>query len=284
MNIKRAREIINQNRYIIYHLPKKYPYLGQILANDKVKSTLLQIYKFISDKDIIIYKHKYEFFLSTKQIMKIRGKTGEGTANRYINYLCCIGLINKQYQHLDYNGEEEKTELTNINFDFMVENADRPINRPINTFYFRLYSDKELNRLEQRAKLLIQNNITPSNVGFNRLSANNCKEIANEVYYAIDRKVIAKKKKELKALYAELDKLIKYKGYAKKSDIKNIDKTELDKLFKIFKEQIREKYIYKAPNKAEKAEFKLKDSTWIIRGKDEGRYKAKNNKASTKSI
>lgn len=267
MNTDRAKEIINENRYIIYHLPKKYSYLGRLLEDERVKNTLLSIYKFISNKEIIIYKHKYEFFLSTQQISKIRKKTGAGTANRYINFLCCIGLINKQYQYLDINGEADKTELTNINYSFMLNNSDRKNNRPINTFYFRRYSQKELDRLEQRAKLLIQKNITPSNVSSNVLKANDCEDIANEVYYANDKRAITKKKNELKVLLSEIEKLIKYKGYAKKADIKQFDRVELDKLFKIFKRQISEKYIYKAPNKAEKAEFKLKDNTWIIRRK-----------------
>lgn len=268
MNIKHSKEIIKYNQKTIYHLSNKYKYLNDVLSNEMLRDTLLKLYKFISDKDIFIYRHKYVFFIDNTRLTKLRGKTTASVSNRYINYLCAVGFINKQYQNLGEFGDTKTTNLTDVNYNFMATTESR---RPINTFYFREYKEKELQRLEDRARQLITNGVTPGNISNNMLRANNCIDIANEVYYANNKYSINLKDKEYKQLIDTIDRYISRKGYTTKTELYHsiwlqLPTTELDKLFRIYKSEINRIYIYKSPTKQDKELYNLPQNfkKWII--------------------
>ena len=264
--IEHSKEIIEHNRYLIYHLPTEYKNLEKILQHQGIRDTLLKIFKYIKDKEIFIYRRKYVFFLDNSKITNIRGRTTESVSNRYINYLCAIGLINKQYQNLGEYGDTSKTRLTDINLEFLIDTKKR---RPINTFYFREYTSKELKRLDSRAKQLLDNRITPGNISFNMLCANNCKSLADEVYYANDKNSIKNKNKAYISLLQTIEDLLQDKGYTTKQEIYNNNKNdcgELDKLFKIYRADLQKKYNYKAPTKADRTKYNIATNNykWII--------------------
>ena len=76
-----------------------------------------------------------------------------------------------------------------------------------------------------------------------------------------------KKERECKRLLSCIDDKCTTNGYTTKQELTSalqIKREELDKLFGIFKDTIKERYSYKAPNRIEKDTFSLQDNTWII--------------------
>ena len=262
-----GQKIIESNRKILYRIPKRYKYISKALKHKGIRELIFKLYKDIYD-GFFIYKHKYIFFKDTGHINKIRGKKTGKVSNHYINYLCCMGLINKQFQHLDRNGLVEETELTEINKAFLLNNPDM---LPINHFYFKEYArGKELDRIEERTKRLIENDVTPGNVSYLKLIENNCADIANEVFYNNIKGSEKKKQQELEMLKTLIDKRLEEQGYTTKQDIYNnlsLPAAEIDKLFTIYKKDLWQRYRYKPPDKAEKERFNLSKNfkKWIIK-------------------
>ena len=76
-----------------------------------------------------------------------------------------------------------------------------------------------------------------------------------------------KKERECKRLLSCIEDKCISNGYTTKQELTSalqITREELDKLFRIFKDTIKERYLYKAPNRIEKDTFCMQDSTWII--------------------
>lgn len=271
--ILHAREIIDSNREIIRKLSiNKYKYINQVLSKSGIKELLFAVYSYVRERNFFIYRRKYVFFITTNNINKIRQRTTKSVSNRYINYLCCAGLINKQYQHLDNNGLLEYTRLTGVNINHLQSNQKK---RPINHFYFRAYTEKELNRLEKRSRRLIENGITPGNLSFNRLMANNCEDIAKEVYPELSENIYEKKSREYKQIIAFISKKIEEKGYTTKKEIEDgsgVSATEIEKIFRIYKKDFGGSstgdYWYKAPNNEDRKKYGYKGNKWIITKKE----------------
>lgn len=261
-----AKAIIQKNIEKIYHLPLKYTYLHQYLRNKYLRETLLKTYNFIKKLDnIVFYKHKYVFYTDTETLThNIRKKnTGNDVSNRHINLLCCIGFISKQYQEKD----NEKY-LTKINKRFLEETGRK---RPINTFYFRLFTEKELERLEKRAEALAKAKITSGNISYNKLICSGLEDIANEVYFANNKQAPQKKIREFEELLYIIELLINSQGYTTKAEIKDnclLTDKEIDKLFSIFKEQLKERYCYRSPTKEQRNNWKLTSNKYIFTKKE----------------
>lgn len=264
--IEHSKEIIEHNRYLIYHLPTEYKNLEKILQHQGIRDTLLKIFKYIKDKEIFIYRRRYVFFLDNKRITQIRGRTTESVSNRYINYLCAVGLINKQYQNIGEFGNVETTQLTDINYDFLLDTGKR---RPVNTFYFRAYTCKELCRLDNRCKRLIDGKVTPGNISFNMLCANGLKKMANEVYYANSRESIVNKERSYKALLKGIESILNQRGYTTKQEVierLKLQRGEFDGLYRIFRTDFKSRFTYKAPCRAEREALDIAPNShkWII--------------------
>lgn len=259
MDTKTAKEIIAYNREFIYHPPAAYPFIDYYL-DDKLKETLLAVYRFINKlNSLIIYRNKYCFFLDSKHLTygARRKAGGEGTSSRHINLLCAVGLLNKQYQ----NGED----AIEINRLFMAQTG---ATRPMNVFYIKLYDRQELARIESRAERLFHAGITRGNISFNNLCLHGLSDIATEVYPLNDRTAPERKIDELSSLIRCMDFLISEQGYTTRQQVHDylpIDDKEIDKLFKLFKIDLGELYYYGRPTAQDKAEFNLTDNKYIYK-------------------
>lgn len=258
-----AKEIITDNQQTIYHLSeKKYPCITHYLKGS-VYHTLLDVMKFIKSVNVIIYKHKYVFVLDNKRLTyKVRKKSGGvSVSSRQINLLCAIGLINKQYQD-----DEDMLEVNKI---FLGTHPDKK--RPVNAFYFRRYTEKELQRCEQRAERLLNAGVTAGNMGFNCLMLNGLEDIATEVYPKNNRTAPEKKTVEFSELMMVLQFLIEEQGYATRQQIRDnllIEENELDKIFQIYRSQLKDYYNYKKPTKQQKEKLGLQNQKYIYTEKE----------------
>ena len=253
-----AKKIVKGNQEKIWHFPSnKYPSIAHYLSGS-VRDTLLSILKFIKKVDVIIYKHKYVFFLDNKRLTYgVRKKSGgTGTSSRHINLLCAIGLINKQYQNAD--------EMLDINKEFLANNPDKK--RPINAFYFRRYTDEELERCEERASMLLAAGVTSGNISFDNLSVNGLDDMAIEVYPMNDRTAPERKIMEFGYLMEVMQSLIDEQGYVTRQQVKDnllIQDREIDELFKIYKKQLSEYYYYERPTNNQIAKWDLPNKKYI---------------------
>lgn len=265
-----GKKIIERNKYYINHTPKKYKYLRKALEHDGIRLLLLKILSFAIKHELFLYKQEYTVYIPTKILNKIRHRTTKATSNRYVNYLCALGVINKRYQKMIYSDFERQAtkDLTNISIAYQEKYW---LSIPPNHFYFRAYyKNDELDRIEARAKRLIENKIKPSNISKNMLITNNCADIAEEIYFnnLIDNS--EKKRQEYKILKSFIEKRIQEQGYTTKQDVKDNIKmpaAEIDNLFQLYKRELWQRFNYKSPNKAEKERFNLSKSfkKWIIK-------------------
>lgn len=274
MTISAGQEIVQRNLQTIYHLPPRYKNLDHYLSIPSLRETLLGTLNFVKTKNIIIYKHKYVFILDTDTIThRVRKKnTGRASSNRHINFLCALGVINKQYQGSSRKEFEEqdklKATLLEINRQFLMKYPNR---RPINAFYIREYDEAELKRLEERATRLRYTNVTPGNISFNRLCLCGLDDLATEVYPLNNRSAPEVKLQEYGYLLILIDKLISDQGYATKENIRDnvlLSDAELDMVFKLFKDWLKENYYYKMPTKAQKQQWNLTDNKFIFTKKE----------------
>ena len=250
-----ARAIIEFNIQKLYHLPSKYKYLNITLRN--TKKELLQILKYIKDIEPIIWKNKYVWYLPTKFITKrARKKGANSTNNKHFNYLCCLGVLVKLPQ-LDEN-------MIGINKEFMLETGRE---RPINVFTVYRYTEKELARIESRAKILFEKKITSGNISRDKLAAVVLTELIDEVFYANTDKSYNRKLKDFQSLLRALEGIINDKGYATLQGLaEELHKSteQIREIIKIFKLQLLEKYNYKGATKQQREQLDITTKKWIF--------------------
>lgn len=252
-----AREIIEYNTNIIYHLPPKYKSLNVALKG--VREDLLKILKFCKNNEPIIWKQKYVWFLDNKRLVGLRKRMGRATANRHFNYLSCIGVINKLSQ--------TENNRTAVNATFLLNERENGKIRDINTFTIYKYSEKKLEEMEARAAELLKNKITPGNISNDMLKAHCCLDLAAEVFYANSENSIHDKEKDFQKVLEMLQKLCDKKGYTNKRELCSYlewNRDKLDNILKIFSDSWKQNYQYKAPNKIETEKYNLKSKAWII--------------------
>lgn len=259
LTIESGQEIVRKNLQTLYHLPKSYEAIHHYLDTGTLKQTLYKILNHIKDKQIIIDKHRYEFLLDTKQLTyRVRRKVGsDGTSNRHFNLLCCMGLINRIYQ------SPNKNILLDANREFLKKSQ---YSRPINVFSFREYTEKELQRIEERSERLMAAGVTIGCISANYLSLNGCTDIANEVYFSNDRTAQERKLAEAGDLLSVMELLTDRDCYTTRETVKEnlvIDDKELDRVFRIFKSQIEELYTYKPPTKEQIQRWNLKNRKYV---------------------
>lgn len=258
LTVQSAHELIEYNRKVIYHLPRRYHYLNSYLTSS-LRETALKVLSFLSDKQIIIADHQYLFIFSNRYLThNIRRKTSRAESNRQMNLLCAIGLF------------EKYTELLDINKTFL-ENAKRPV-LPLNTYKLIKYTPDVLERLESRSTRLYEAGITVSNFSYNMLVINGLEDIAQEALPHNSQSAPARKLDEYEELCAVMDFLISEQGYCTKEQIKNnilLNDKEIDKIFKIFKNYIELRYCYRKANKTDKNRFKLENYQHIFLRKEQ---------------
>ena len=264
LTVESAKEIIEYNRNILYHIPVKYKYLNEYLQGS-LRETLFAVFKFISDKQIIIANHKYIFFADNKTLTyKVRKKnSGEATTSRHMNLLCALGLFNKQYQN------KYKDKLINVNRNFFNENPAKK--RSINVYSFRRYDNQELKRINDRAERLLNVNVTTGNFSQSMLACHGLEDLANESLPSNNRKAPERKMMEFQELLYVMNCIVDAKGYTTKQEVRDnllIDDKELDKLFRIFKQDISEYFNYKRPTRVQMQQWKLTTLKFIYTRKD----------------
>lgn len=248
-----AREIIQYNRTVLYHLPKKYKNLDAALQS--VRDDLFTIMKFCMKPDPVIWNQNYTWFIDNGNLTRERRKTTKKVSNTHFNYLCCIGAITKHKQ--------TSRSMTGVNMTFLLNN---PGKRPMNTFSIHKYTEKKLDEMEQRAAELREHKITPGNINCDKLKASGLQELAERIYYLNSKKTIDDKTERFEIVLEHLEKLCE-KGYTNKKELcssLNTSRDKLDKLLNIFKEQWQQLYEYKAPNKQDKEKYNITSKSWII--------------------
>lgn len=259
LTIESARKIIAHNREVIYHLPKKCKHLNEYLTGS-LRQTFFSVLRFVNSKQIIIADHKYIFFADNKMLTHgaRRKMYGEATTSRHMNLLCAIGLFNKQEQ------DEYKGKLIEVNRNFFKSVPDRV--RPINVYSFRKYTDQELDRLEERATRLHAAGVTPGNFSYNMLVLHGLQDLAEEVMPANNPNAPAVKEREYNELMVVLETLVEEYGFTTKEQIRDnliISNRELEKLFRIFRNDIKDLYYYKRPTNEQKEKWELQSDHFI---------------------
>lgn len=264
LTVESARNIIEYNRHILYHIPVKYKYLNEYLQGS-LRETLFSVFKFVADKKIIIADHKYLFFADNKTLTyKVRKKSsGEATTSRHMNLLCAIGLFNKQYQ------SRAKDKLIDVNKNFFELNPDKK--RSINVYSFRRYNNQELKRIEERAARLALAGVTAGNFSQSMLSCHGLEDLANESLPSNNRTAPERKAVEFQELLYVMAYIVDTQGFTTKQEVRNnllIDDKELDKLFRIFKQDIAEYFYYKRPTKVQMQQWGLTTLKFIYTKKE----------------
>lgn len=252
-----ARAIIEYNKNIIYHLPKKYMNLEKALKD--VRRDLLKLFKFCMEKEPIPWHQKYAWHIDNKRLTDLRKRTTRATSNKHFNYLCCLGAVTKLKQ--------TDKDMTGVNMTFLLNERENGKIRPINTFTICRYTEKKLAEMEQRAAELLKYKITPGNISNDKLKASGCENLAKEVYYANSEKSLQNKENEFQEVLEQLEKLCTDKGYTNKKELcSSLDwkRDKLDKFLNIFKDIWQQLYQYKAPTKADAEKYNLKSKSWII--------------------
>lgn len=263
LTVGRGQEIVQKNINTIYKLPEKYRYLTHYLSGD-LRTTLLNTLNFLKDKKIILDRHKYMFFLSDSLLtVRVRKKKSQtGTSNRHINLLCALGLFRKEFQSIYHDA------LIDVNRNFLEDNFSK---RPINVFSFRLLTEKELQRCEDRAKKLYTAGVTTGRMSFAYLMINGLGDLAKEVYPKNNRLSPELKKKEFKELLEVLEKCIDTYGYCTVQMLKDnlpYPDQEIDQLRRIFKQRLEEKYNYKRPTTEQIERWNLPDQKFVYTKKE----------------
>ena len=261
------KKIIRNNSKSQYKISKKkYPYLYELFQHDKeLRKLYFSIGKYLKKREPYKYDNKNSFHLTTDEIKAIRKKTGDKTANHYINFLCAMGLIRKHTQSKNPNIEG----MTKINQDFI---KGKPENyKPMNTFYFySLRNEERLEEINSRCKVLIDAHITKGNITKHALEIEGLDELAEEIYSEVKSKAGYYGECYCE-IYSFLKEHIQRNGYATMQtlymyvilkDHKNTE--EIDKVLSAMRTQFKEDFRYGKPNAEEKAKYQLKSDRWII--------------------
>lgn len=268
-----AKEILDYNINRIYRLSsKKYPELCRALHGE-IGKFLRDIINFWRRKESAINSRVNDavYFLGTQMGTRtVRKKTTYGVTNKWLNYLCAIGLLNKIEQNVYYtSARRDLRHLTGVNRNMLSYNYNADI-EPINTFKVEKYTEEFLCECNENAKKLHEHNITAGNISYNQLALNGLKDIAVRVYQEERELSENKKLRNLEKVESCIDALIDANGYTTKKEIYNnldISNNEIDKVFKIFKTRLWENRTYKASTKQEREEFGLESGRWIIKNK-----------------
>lgn len=257
----KARDIIEHNIYVIYHLPKRYKCVHYALETSEkrqpLRDLLLKILNFSKGTVPVIWNQRYVNHIDNNRVTYIfRHNQSTGTANRYFNFLCCMGLLKKQKQTPE--------NMTRINEEFLKE-TNKP--RPINVISVPRYSKEYLQQVEARTQQLMEHQVTRGNIGRNKLMAAGLNQLADEVYPLNDRKSFPNKQELYKRLEQVIDKAIKEQGYVYLAQVAaalDIPEKDVKAIKKIFAGAFNEKYHYGATTAIQAEQYNIPTKKWII--------------------
>lgn len=272
LTIESGQSIARTNIERLYHFPRSYKAINYYLGRGSLKRTLLGILNYIKDKQIIIDKHRYNFLLDTATLTdKIRkSRASSSTSNRHFNLLCCMGMLNRVYQ------SSYKNILLDANRNFLKTTGR---DTPINVFSIREYTERELDRIEERCQRLMDADVTIGCISYNYLALNGLKDIADEVYFQNNRSAPLKKLNDLEDMMQVLYDLTETYGYATKQMIHEetgVVMYEVEKILRIFKTEISHYYDYKRPSKKQMEELVLDEKKYIFIRKDRNKNEERN--------
>lgn len=264
-----AEAIIKYNIYVIYHLPKRYKNVHSALEMDKeqqpLRDLLLKILNFSKNSKTVIWDQRYINHLDNGRITyDFRKNQSTGTASRYFNYLCSMGLLKKQKQVAGH--------MTKINEKFLKETR-KP--RPINVVSIPKYTKDYLQQIETRTQLLTDHQVTKGNISRNKLMAAGLQDLANEIYPINSKKSFPGKQKLYSRLEQVIEQALNEHGYiymAQVADTMEMPEEAVKALKKIFNEDFKSKYHYGATTAEQAEQFNIPTKKWIItRREDNGK-------------
>lgn len=280
--IERNKKIITHNRKVVYSLNRKkkqYPYLNKLFTGE-VRKLYLKVMKFIVGKNTNNENFRIKIHLSTSQIIDLRKKGSESTANHYINFLCAMGFLRKIPQDrlpdkLKKYGFEPRLTKTNRTFlkKKKLECPENPYFEPINVFEIFKLTDERLAKIEQRCRVLDEHKITKGNVSKVTLEARGLYNIAEEVLETTVSKY-PKRLEQYQQIKAFLMHEIDGKGYATMKDIydnviivsdRERNESVIKKVLSQLREDFNKDFKYSAPTADEKERYGLQFNFWIIR-------------------
>lgn len=234
--------------------------------NNALRKLLRQLYRFVSNVNVREFSgdrenDQFTFYVSTHKITHdIRKKTaGLGDTSRKVNLLCALGLLIK----VDQTDKQNRKELA------FLHTSQR---YPVNAYKIKKYDESYRSYMNERAERLLKARVTPSNISGNYFYENGLEDLAKEVFPYHNIKAVQKKQKEWNQMSMILDFIIEEQGYATRRDLMDnftdcddqiVSDSEIKKLLKIYKNRIDEKYLYRRPNKEEKAKFGLTKDKFI---------------------
>lgn len=256
-----AEAIIKYNIYVIYHLPKRYKNVYLALETDQerqpLRDLLLKILNFSKNTTPVIWNQRYINHIDNNRVTyEFRHNHSTGTASRYFNYLCAMGLLKKQKQTPE--------SMTRINEEFLKE-TNKP--RPINVISIPKYTKEYLQQVESRTQLLKEHQVTRGNISRNRLMAAGLQQLANEVYPLNVKKSFPNKQELYLRLEQVIDKALKEHGYiyiSQVADALEMPEEAVKALKKIFNEDFSSKYHYGATTAAQAEKYNIPTKKWII--------------------
>lgn len=267
------KAMIAYNRKVIYKITDKHKslsalnwYVGtnsKLTGATSLRATLLSILSYIENLQMWkLSSDGFDFFIDTAKLTyKVRGKSaGRAISNHHVNLLCAIGLLEKVNLN---EGDEERVLKPYLNKNNRMN--------PVSTYKIRRYDSKQLQFMEGRAERLKAVHVTTGNISYGYLIEHSIEDIAKEVYYNNNEYAPFKKRNEWNELEKLIDAIIDLQGYATKSDVKTnsfLQDNEIDRLFTIYKDKMRQKYDYKPPTKEQMKEFSLIAHSWIITHND----------------
>lgn len=272
MTIEEGQEIIKNNLKVLQSKKLyKYKAIVTLLNGDNRMSItprqfIYKVFNYVKDKELIedLSTDNRVFYLSTDRIMTaILKNPYHAKANRYINFLCAMGLIRKVKQpKITADGKniyQELKKYNEVNRSFLFNNlyADTPIN----CFYVVPYTDEELNRIEERARRLIDNKLKTPGIKWNCdiLIQKGLNDIAEEVYYN-NVSALERKKNVYDLIVSIIEMCIDTKGYATKEDIYNnsgIKDSYIDMVLRTYEDDLKQHYIKRSPIAQEKEQFDI---------------------------
>ena len=256
-----TKEIIERNTKRLYRIPRKYKYLTKLFQGE-IRSLYFGVMQHIKDMELYRVNGKECFHLTTSEIIKIRGRGSQDTANHYMNYLCAMGLIRKLSQR---NGN-----LTKVNEKFL-KGKEKTV-APINTFYFYAFDPKgeRLEEIDARCRDLVVHGVTQANISKDSLILHGLSSIAEELYGNVDSALGWKNNSYCKVCNF-LSEKIQEKGYATKQDLydgltvnQDANRSAIDKILRQYRDMIREDFRYQRPTKAMKEQYHLTSDSWIF--------------------
>lgn len=262
------RNITNYNHKRIYEISTRLKYCNDIqelfIKYPRLKAILREIYKYYKRKKPVIYESKNTFTISAVYLADLLKKKDiartKATANKYLNYLCCLGFFDKV--SLDSITDIKPAVL-------LYDKQDHE--RFISAFAFRKYKRPLLERINHNARLLIDNQISPGNISYKKLQASICPEINKmaEQIHVDNQDIMAWYDAVLPKIVSFIDKDIEQNGYTTKRRIhdnvrlkQNNNSKTIDNIIKTFR--VLNNYIYKRPGKEEREKYNYKGNKHII--------------------